>query len=93
MEQKPKDGKQSKVANRQTGMSREIQGRVQGTGEGRYRESWGWSTKGVGWSRSLEQAWVGAKRVDTNIKGKGTGKTRKQISRKTRRDYDKTAEY
>ena len=66
------DGTQSKVVSRQTGMSREIQGRVRGTGEGRFRESRGWSTKGVGWSQSLEQAWVDAKRVETNIKGKGT---------------------
>ena len=71
----------SKVVSRQTGMSREIQSRVRGTGEGWYRESRGWSTKGVGWSRSLEQAWVRAKWVDTNIKGKGTGKTRKKINR------------
>ena len=67
---------QSKVVSRQTRMSREIQVRVRGTGEGRFRES-------RDWSRSLRQAWVGAKRVNTNIKGKGTGRreTNKQINK------------
>ena len=47
-------------------MSKEIQWRVQEAGVGRNRESQGGSTRGLGWRRSQEQAWVGTKQIKTN---------------------------
>ena len=98
MTQNPENGIQSKVVNLQTRMSMVIRVQVQGTGEGRFRESQGWSTNGLGRSRSLRQAWVDIKQINTNINGKGTGRlvTNKQANKtrlwqvdKTRQDYNK----
>ena len=77
------NGTQSKVVSRKTRMSRVIRILIWETGEGRVRESRGWSTKGLGWSRSQRQSWVEIKQIKTNINGKWTGRleTNKQVNK------------